>query len=89
MKDAQYWALDAANTRYDSFMGAQTVTMRRTNPGKADIKVGGAVFCMIFFNDAAGAWNEADYIGWASIDDSATRFTTYVALTAAAVAALL
>jgi len=65
--------------------------MMRTNPGKADIKVGGAAFCMIFFNDANGAWTEADYIGWAANEDdsSATSLTTLASLTAATVAALI
>lgn len=54
MKQAKYWALDAANTSYDATNGAQTVTMMRTNAGQADIKVGGAAASGFIFTDANG-----------------------------------
>ena len=90
MKQAKYWALDAANTSYDATTGAQTVTMMRTNAGQADIKVGGAALGGIFFTDSAGTWKESGYLGWANDPDAsgATGVTTYAALVVAAVAAL-
>jgi len=90
MKQAKYWALDAANTSYDNDTGAQTVTMMRTNAGQADIKVGGAAFGGFYFTDTAGFAAESGYLGWANDPDmsGATGVTTYAALVVAAVAAL-
>ena len=88
--DAGFWSPDLANCKInDADIGGTRMAMTRSDAGVGEVKVGGASFMGVRFQDSNGYQLAGSYVGWAdeaSEADGATSVTTFGALIAAAVA---
>jgi len=82
--DAKYWDVDLTNSSYKpDENGAQTMLLKRTNPGVEDIKIGGATYVWLKYKDADGEIMAGDYYKWA--DEESDGSTSLLASSAAAI----
>ena len=67
--DDNFWDVDTSSSSYTPANGAQRVIIFRKNPGVEEVKIGGATYIWLKFEDPDGSQQiQGSYFKWAEED---------------------
>ena len=90
LRRSAFWKLDVTDSSYDDASGKMRVLMDRKNPGYMNLKVGGACYIGLRFQDSDGVQVDGGYFKWADENDgSGTAALSMVSAVALAAVTLM